>query len=101
MTIKNVDAATLKTWLQNDEVVLIDVREPFEYEAANISQAILMPLATISNQVLPQLNGKKLVIHCRSGKRSLDACNLLLVENEDLEVYNLEGGILAWLDLQK
>jgi len=100
MTIKNIDAKTFKTWLQNDEVVLIDVREPFEYEAASIAGAILIPLANINNDVLPEVGDKKLVIHCRSGKRSLDACNLLAARDENLEVYNLEGGILAWLELK-
>ena len=39
---------------------------------------------------------KKLVLHCRSGKRSLTAGAKLLEENPNLEIYNLEGGIIAW-----
>jgi rhodanese-related sulfurtransferase len=99
MTVKTVNVATLKNWLQQKNVVLLDVREVEEYKAENIAGAILIPLAQIPFYELPELGEKKLVIHCRSGKRSLTACHLLLENNPNLEVYNLEGGILAWLEL--
>lgn len=100
MTIKTVDATTLRTWMEQEKAVLIDVREVEEYNAANIAGAILMPLAQVSYDKLPEITDKKLVIHCRSGKRSLTACELLLKTNPNLEIYNLEGGILAWLELK-
>ncbi len=96
MTIKTIDAKTLKTWLANDEAVLIDVREPEEYKQQNIKEATLIPLSNVCTKLLPNRAGKKLVIHCRSGKRSMIACEKLCAENPQLEVYNLKGGILAW-----
>lgn len=94
--IKSTTVNELKQWLDNDEALLIDVREPGEYSASNIECATLIPLSNISHDKLPKLNGKKLVIHCRSGMRSANACKKLLTENSELEVYNLEGGIMAW-----
>lgn len=94
--MKTVDAKTLKQWLDNNEAVLVDVREPAENQAECISCAKLIPLAQIKKSVLPELNGKKLVIHCRSGGRGGRACDALLSEDPSLEVYNLEGGMTAW-----
>lgn len=100
MSIQTVDAPTLKQWLSQNEVVVVDVREPMEYEAENIADAILIPLGAITKSVLPEVNnGRKLVLHCRSGKRSQFACEQLISEDASLEIYNLEGGILAWMAL--
>lgn len=96
MAIKNINSDTLKKWLENGEAVVVDVREPAEHEAEKISGANLVPLAMICKKSLPQCSDKKLVIHCRSGKRSQSACEKLLQEDPSLEIYNLEGGISAW-----
>ena len=96
MSVTNIDCATLKKWLKNDEAVLIDVRELAEYQESKIDQAHLIPLGEISINSLPDFKNKKLVLHCRSGKRSLTAGAKLLEENPKLEIYNLEGGIIAW-----
>ncbi len=96
MAIKNINAATLKTWLDNKEAIVVDVREPSEHAAEKISDANLVPLSTLNKKSLPQCENKKLVIHCRSGKRSQAACEKLLAEDANLEIYNLEGGISSW-----
>ena len=96
MSVTNIDCATLKKWLKNDEAVLIDVRELAEYQESKIDQAHLIPLGEISINSLPDFKNKKLVLHCRSGKRSLTAGAKLLEENPNLEIFNLEGGIIAW-----
>lgn len=96
MSVKTVDAKTLANWIKNDEAVLIDVRHIAEHKSINIPMAKLIPLDEISHQNLPEIGDKKLVIHCHSGKRGFSACDKLLKENSDLEIYNLEGGILAW-----
>ncbi len=94
--IKSVDVKTLKGWLDSKDAVLVDVREPAEYQAQNIPQAFLLPLGQVSVKTIPEIKGKKLVIHCKSGGRGGKACEKLLAENPDIEVYNLEGGITAW-----
>ena len=97
MAIKNIDSATLKNWLADNQVLLIDVREPAEYEANNIKGSQLISLANVSLKNLPEIGNKKLVLHCQAGKRSFNACQKLISENEDLEIYNLEGGRSAWI----
>jgi rhodanese-related sulfurtransferase len=96
MPIKTVDSATLKRWMDSGEAVVVDVREPAEHAAEKIQGATLVPLGTVNKTALPETGGKKLVIHCRSGKRSMNACEKLLAEDPNLEIYNLEGGISAW-----
>ena len=96
MSVKNIDAKTLKKWLENNEAVVVDVREPAEHEAEKIRGSNLLPLANVCKKLLPFYENKKLVLHCRGGKRSLSACQKLINEDPNLEIYNLEGGISAW-----
>lgn len=94
--LKNVDVKTLKQWLDADEAVLVDVREPAEHAAEAIPAAHLLPMGKLSKATLPAHEGKKLVIHCNKGGRGGRACTQLTTELEGGEVYNLEGGIVAW-----
>lgn len=94
--MKVIDAATAHEWLTNNEAVIIDVREPAEYDAIHINGSKLIPLGSLNNDLLPSLQGKKLVIHCMLGKRGSMACEKLLANNPALDVYNLTGGITAW-----
>lgn len=96
MSIKSINAETLKDWMASGDAVLVDVREQGEHVAEKIEGAHLVPLGTVSTSALPTCEGKKLVLHCRSGKRSGEACKKLLAENPDLEIFQLEGGISAW-----
>jgi rhodanese-related sulfurtransferase len=96
MAIKTVNAAQLKNWLDNKEAVLVDVREPAEHKAAQICGASLVPLGGVCKAQLPNLKGKKLVIHCQKGGRGGTACQKLLAEDPSLDIYNLEGGLEAW-----
>jgi len=96
MTIPIIDAATLDRWLKAGEAVLVDVREPAEHAARRIAGARLVPLGQVADQRLPELAGRKLVIHCHKGGRGNSACQKLLRENPGLEIYNLSGGIEAW-----
>jgi rhodanese-related sulfurtransferase len=96
MSIQTIDAKTLKSWLDKNEAIVVDVREPAEHAAENIFGSTLLPLSVFTKAALPNTDGKKIVIHCRSGSRATSACKKLLAEDPDLEVYNLEGGISAW-----
>lgn len=95
MTVKTIDATTAKQWLEDDEAILIDVREPNEHAAQKIEGAQLHPLGSICCGSLPQTD-KKIIIHCQKGVRGNNACQKLLSENASLDLYNLEGGIEAW-----
>lgn len=95
MTIKKINPATAKNWLDQEEALLVDVREPIEYAASHIAGAALHPLQSVHASILPNTESK-IIIYCQKGIRSLHACQLLLAENQALELYNLEGGIEAW-----
>ncbi len=95
MTMKTITVAELKERLSKDEILLIDVREPEEHQAASIEGACLIPLGELSLERLPATT-KPIVIHCRSDKRSSFACALLLATNPTLDLSVLEGGIIAW-----
>lgn len=91
-----IDVKTAKMWIDQGDVVLIDVREPEEFAVEAIPGAILIPLSKVNALSLPDAGGKKIVVHCRSGKRSAFACEKLLEQLPDLPLYNLQGGIMAW-----
>ena len=93
--MQKIHAEDLKKLLDEDKAILIDVREPSEHQSKSIPCASLIPLSEICLQKLPK-SSKKIVIHCHSGKRSLAACEKLIRENSSLNVYSLDGGILAW-----
>lgn len=81
----------------NEDFQLIDVREPHEYESANLGGE-LIPLQTVPNNVNKISKDKKVIVHCRSGKRSANAINYLEQNHGFNNLYNLQGGILAWKD---
>lgn len=99
MPIHSIDVKTLKSWLSNNEAIIVDVREPAEHEAASIPGSTLVPLGKVCKQTLPDTHGKKLVIHCHLGGRSMSACEKLLAEDPSLEIYNLQGGMKAWTEI--
>lgn len=97
MTIKTIDPITAHEWLSNQEAIVIDVREPAEYKEVHIAGAHLIPVGSIAiNQLPATAKNKKIIIHCKFGKRGGQACEKLLQENQHLEIYNIEGGITAW-----
>jgi rhodanese-related sulfurtransferase len=83
-----------------EKLNLIDVREPAEYAEYNIG-AQLLPLGRImSMQVeeLEDLKNEEIIIHCRSGARSMQAC-MMLEQMGYANTKNVEGGVLAWKQL--
>jgi adenylyltransferase/sulfurtransferase len=78
-----------------EDFQLIDVREPNEYEAANLGGE-LIPLGDILNHAEEIDRNKKVIVHCRSGARSARAIQLLEMHEDFDNLYNLNGGILAY-----
>lgn len=78
----------------NEDFQLIDVREPFEYEMSNLGGENI-PLGGILLESDKIATDKPVIIQCRSGKRSATAIMQLEQLGYD-NLYNLEGGILAW-----
>ncbi len=95
--VNEIDASELGQWLENeaDTFRIIDVREMMEIAQGTIPNAEPMPLATLPvrlNEFEPE---QKLVIICRSGARSAQACQFLKQQGYD-NVYNLRGGMIGW-----
>jgi adenylyltransferase/sulfurtransferase len=82
---------------RGDDFVLIDVREPHEYQICAIPGAKLIPLGEFPKHVEEFAADADIVIHCKSGGRSARACGFLR-QNGFQKVRNVVGGILAWSD---
>jgi len=80
----------------NKEFVLLDVREIFEYEFANLGGE-LVPLDQLPDRLneIEQYKEKEMIVMCRSGSRSARACEYLS-RNGFTNVKNLKGGINDW-----
>jgi adenylyltransferase/sulfurtransferase len=82
---------------RGDKFVLVDVREPHEYQIAKIPGAILIPLGDVPKR-LGELNADdEIVMHCKMGGRSAKACDVLRA-NGFTKVRNMTGGITKWSD---
>lgn len=82
-----------------DDFVLLDVRNPNEYEIAQIPGSVLVPLPDIENgsgvdKVKELVNGHRLIAHCKMGGRSAKALSIL--KQAGIEGTNVKGGITAW-----
>lgn len=93
--MKTISPKKLKSHLEKNKVVLVDVREEHEHRGEHIEGCCLIPLTQISLQALPADN-KSIVLYCRSGKRSAAAAEKLLSQAPHLDIYSLDGGIAAW-----
>lgn len=93
--IRPLDPQTLKGWLDHDQAVLIDVREEGEVIAERVEPATFVPLSSFRPDQVPAAPGKKLVILCHAGVRSRMA-GLQMIKAGCGDVWNLEGGIMAW-----
>jgi rhodanese-related sulfurtransferase len=84
----------------NGDIVLLDVREPWEYEQGHVENAVLMPLiyGTAQLAVDAGLNKDEPVyVFCRSGNRSMQASRAL-VDAGFTDVRNVDGGVIAWTE---
>lgn len=97
--MKQITVEELKSRLQkNPNLHVLDVREIDEFEEYNIG-ATLLPLTDLQNMdndVIEDWDEEEpIIVHCRSGNRSLQAC-LILNSLGYSHTINLEGGIIAW-----
>ena len=94
-----ISATELKTMLASDDIFLVDVREPNEYEIVNIPGATLIPKGEfLSGDALEKLpQNKKVVLHCKSGARSAE-CLAIVKDAGFSDAVHLGGGVLAWVN---
>jgi adenylyltransferase/sulfurtransferase len=95
-----ITAAELKAMLdQGEDIFLVDVREPNEYEIVSIPGSVLIPkdqfLTGLALEQLPQ--DRRIVLHCKSGARSAEC--LAVVKNAGFaDAVHVGGGVLAWVN---
>src|SRR5947208_509454 len=96
-TMEEITATELKQQLdKGDDIQIIDVREPHEYEIAQIPNSRLIPLGQVlgrMNEIDPE---RETVVHCKMGGRSAKAIEALKRTGFTGHLINLNGGITAW-----
>jgi rhodanese-related sulfurtransferase len=95
-----VDVRTANDALSsNDDAQIVDVREPAEWAETGVPQgAVLIPLAEVESRAPAELDADSPVyVICRSGNRSRTASDVLIGLGFTA-VYNVDGGVTAWLD---
>jgi adenylyltransferase/sulfurtransferase len=93
---QEISVKTLKQWIdERKDVIILDVREPFEYQICRIEGAKFIPLNELPERVNELSTADQIVVHCLTGWRSAQAVKFL--NNLGFKkVKNLKGGIKAW-----
>lgn len=95
--MQEITATELKQRLDNgDDLQIIDVREPNEYEIARLENSKLIPLAQVVNRAQEIDPERETVVHCKGGTRSAKAIEALTNAGFKGKLLNLKGGIGAW-----
>lgn len=87
------------TKMNDDSLVVLDVREPHEFNKSHIESALNIPLGKIEEK-LPTLEKYKhnaIIVTCQTGARSVAACKTLTKAGFD-KVFNMQGGMQSWED---
>lgn len=90
-----VDVQTVAAIKDRDDVWVLDVREPWEYDEAHIPGVILIPMNEIPGRLSEIPTDKEVIVTCRSGNRSGQVTDFLRQQGFE-NVHNMAGGILAW-----
>ncbi len=97
-TLKEITAKELyDLQVKGEPIQIIDVREPHEYSIANIGGE-LIPLAGVADNADAISRDKQVIVHCKMGGRSAKAIRELEEKFGFTNLYNLKGGILAYID---
>jgi rhodanese-related sulfurtransferase len=95
--VQEIDVEQLAARLEQG-ARLVDVREPDEYVEAHVPGAVLIPLGTVPEHVDAFTGSGPTYVICRSGARSMRACeHVAALDLDGVEVVNVAGGTLAWL----
>jgi adenylyltransferase/sulfurtransferase len=93
-----IEVTALKNKMdRGDKFVLVDVREPHEYQICRMPNSVLIPLGEVPRRIGELNSADEIIIHCKSGIRSAKACDFLRQSGYS-KVKNVKGGILAWSD---
>jgi rhodanese-related sulfurtransferase len=96
--MQEITVQQLKSMMDaKEDFQLIDVREEYERDICEIGGE-LIPMGEVNDNADKISRDKKVVVHCRSGKRSASVIQMLEQAHGFKNLYNLKGGILAWVD---
>jgi len=96
--MQEITAAELKALMdKKTNIQLIDVREPHEYEEVNLNGE-LIPMGDVIDNLDKISKDKKVIIYCRSGKRSAAVIQALESQHGFTNLLNLKGGILTYIE---
>lgn len=81
------------------DLLVLDVREQWEYDISHLYDALLIPLGELESRLdeIESYNETEIIVYCRTGARSQEGSDIL-VANNFTKVFNMLGGITAWID---
>lgn len=93
----SISPAESTQMINRDNALMLDVRENNEYSEGHIINSVHIPLSNLKTRIgdLEKYKSQKIIVACRSGHRSSQACANLKKEGF-AEVFNLSGGVMAW-----
>jgi adenylyltransferase/sulfurtransferase len=97
VTEGDITAEELKQRLdRGEDLFILDVRNPEEYQICRLPTGVLLPLPELSTRFAEVPKDREVIVHCKSGMRSLRAIQFLKQQGFTNNLRNLKGGILAW-----
>ncbi|HEX7415334.1 MAG TPA: rhodanese-like domain-containing protein [Bacteroidia bacterium] len=94
--MQEITVKELKSMMDaKEDFQLVDVREQYEYDICEIGGE-LIPMGEVADNIAKIVRDKKVVVHCKGGKRSASVISMLEQEHGYKNLYNLKGGIMAW-----
>lgn len=99
----DIDVHTANGMINNNtlypDLIILDVREKYEYDIHHIQDAILIPLGEINARIdeLEPYIDTEIIVYCRSGSRSTSASQNLAGNHNFTKIFNMGGGINAWI----
>lgn len=96
VVVEDLDLDEVKRGLAEGSIVLIDVREANEWAAGHIPGAIHNPLSAFDVSAIPNEPGKRVVVYCRSGRRTLQALERAQTGGRPDVKAHFGGSMLAW-----
>ena len=95
MIVHDLDIDAVKAGLADDSILIVDVREPHEYAAGHIPGSVSRPLSQFDPVDLPNEPGKRIVLSCAAGVRSLRALEFAQAAGLDIDSHYI-GGFKDW-----
>ena len=93
--VENLNFEDIRDGLSSGRILLVDVREPNEFEAGHIPGSVLVPLSQFLVSDIPAAGDRRIVLSCRSGRRSLTAAAMAFEQGLPIDAH-YAGGFLDW-----